>query len=179
MKTIYIVRHAKAEGQPLHASLTAEGEGQAHHLAAFLEKYPVEAIYSSPYKRALQTIQPFAERTGIPLHEDDRLGERILSSKDLPDWKGKLRESFEDFSLALPGGESNEQAMGRAASFIEDVAKRKEDHIVVVSHGNLTTLFLRYFDEKYGFEELFALTNPDVYLVKVDEGRVERVWDSD
>ncbi|MGR3764932.1 histidine phosphatase family protein [Rossellomorea sp. NS-SX7] len=178
MKTIYIVRHAKAEGQPFHAALTAEGEGQAHRLASFLEQYPVEAIYSSPFKRALQTILPFAERTGISIHEDDRLGERILSEKDFSDWKEKLQRSFEDFSLAFPGGESNEQGMARAASFIEDVVKKDENHIVVVSHGNLTTLFLRYFDEKYGFDELFALTNPDVYLVRVDEGRVERVWES-
>lgn len=178
MKTIYIVRHAKAEGQPFHASLTAEGGEQARHLASFLEKYPVEAIYSSPFKRALQTIQPFAERKGLSINEDDRLGERILSETDLTDWKGKLRESFEDFSLSFPGGESNAQGMARAASFIEFVVERKDDHIVVVSHGNLTTLLLRYFDEKYGYDELFALTNPDVYLVKVDEGRVERVWES-
>jgi 2,3-bisphosphoglycerate-dependent phosphoglycerate mutase len=178
MKTIYIIRHAKAEGQPFHASLTAEGEEQARHLASFLEKYPVEAIYSSPFKRALQTIQPFAERKGMSINEDDRLGERILSEKDFPDWKQKLRESFEDFSLVFPGGESNEQGLSRAVSFIGDVVKREEDHVVVVSHGNLTTLLLRYFDEKYGYDELFALTNPDVYLVKVGEGRVERVWES-
>jgi 2,3-bisphosphoglycerate-dependent phosphoglycerate mutase len=176
MKTIYIVRHAKAVGQPFHAPLTQEGEEQARCLVSFLEKYPVEIIYSSPFKRTLQTIQPFAERKGISIHKDDRLGERILSETDLPDWKDKLRESFEDFSLVFPGGESNEEGMKRAASFIEDILKQEENHIVVVSHGNLTTLLLRCFDKNYGFDELFALTNPDVYLVKVDEDRVERVW---
>jgi 2,3-bisphosphoglycerate-dependent phosphoglycerate mutase len=178
MKTIYIVRHAKADGQPFHAPLTLDGEEQARSLVSFLEKYPIEAIYSSPYRRALQTIRPFAERKELPIHEDDRLGERILSGKDLPDWRDKLRESFEDFSLVFPGGESNEDAMGRAASFIEEVVNSEEDHIVVVSHGNLTTLLLRCFDEKCGFDELFALTNPDVYLVKVEGGRVERIWES-
>ncbi|MEG9297380.1 histidine phosphatase family protein [Mangrovibacillus sp. Mu-81] len=178
MKTIYIVRHAKADGQPFHASLTLDGEEQAQNLVSFLEKYPIEAIYSSPYKRALQTIQPFSERKELPIHEDDRLGERILSGKDLPDWKDKLRESFEDFSLAFPGGESNEEAMERAASVIEDIVNSEEDHIVVVSHGNLTTLLLRCFDEKFGFDELLALTNPDVYLVRTDGGRFERIWES-
>jgi 2,3-bisphosphoglycerate-dependent phosphoglycerate mutase len=178
MKTIYIVRHAKADGQPFHASLTLDGEEQAQNLVSFLEKYPIEAIYSSPYKRALQTIQPFSERKELPIHEDDRLGERILSGKDLPDWKDKLRESFEDFSLAFPGGESNEEAMERAASVIEDIVNSEEDHIVVVSHGNLTTLLLRCFDEKFGLDELLALTNPDVYLVRTDGGRFERIWES-
>jgi 2,3-bisphosphoglycerate-dependent phosphoglycerate mutase len=178
VKTIYIVRHAKAFDQTFHSSLTAAGEEQARCLSSFLGKYPIEAIYSSPFKRTLKTIQPFSECTGISVQEDERLGERILSGKDLPDWKDRLRESFEDFSLALPGGESNEQAMIRASSFIEDVLERKEDHIVVVSHGNLTTLLLRCFDEKYGYDELFALSNPDVYLVKAGEGLVKRIWET-
>ncbi|QWC21586.1 phosphoglycerate mutase family protein [Bacillus haikouensis] len=177
MKTIYIVRHAKAGGQAFHESLTAEGREQAHRLSSFLGKYPIEAIYSSPFTRTLQTIQPFSDCSGISVQEDERLGERILSEKDLPDWKDRLRESFEDFSLAFPGGESNEQAMARASSFIDDVLERKEDHIVVVSHGNLSTLLLRYFDEKYGYDELFALSNPDVYLVNAGEGLVRRAWE--
>jgi 2,3-bisphosphoglycerate-dependent phosphoglycerate mutase len=178
MKTIYIVRHAKAFGQAFHASLTAEGEEQAQHLSSFLGEYPIQAIYSSPFKRTLQTIHPFSDYSGVPVQADERLGERILTEKDLPDWKDRLRESFEDFSLAFPGGESNEQGMARASSFIEDVLKRTEDHIVVVSHGNLTTLLLRYFDEKYGYDELFALSNPDVYLVQAGEGLVRRIWES-
>ncbi|MCA1054738.1 histidine phosphatase family protein [Rossellomorea aquimaris] len=177
MKTLYIVRHAKAEGQDFHAPLTREGEEQAGQLASFLKEYPVEAIFSSPFKRTLQTIQPFADCTGIPIKEDERLGERILSERDHPDWKEMLRKTFEDFSLSFPGGESNEQGLGRASSFIEDMLKSKEDHIVVVSHGNLTTLLLRYFDEKYGYDELFALSNPDVYLVEVDEGLIRRIWE--
>ncbi|MGE6752161.1 histidine phosphatase family protein [Rossellomorea sp. NPDC071047] len=179
MKTIYIVRHAKAEGQPFHAHLTETGKNQANQLAAFLKKRSIQAIYSSPFVRAIETIAPFARQSGLTIKEDERLGERILSDQDLPDWMAKLKDSFEDFSLALPGGESNDQATERARSFIEDVLENEEDHIVCVSHGNLTTLLLRLFDEKYGYDELFALSNPDVYVVKVgeDEASVQRIWE--
>lgn len=179
MKTIYLVRHAKAEGQPFHAPLTEAGESQAVQLAAFLENRSVQAIYSSPFVRALETIKPFAERSGLLIQEDDRLGERILSDQDLPDWMERLKESFEDFTLSLPGGESNQMAMDRAKNFIDEVMEKKDDHIVCVSHGNLTTLLLRLFDETYGYDDLFALSNPDVYIVKVEENSasVQRIWE--
>ncbi|MCC5800298.1 histidine phosphatase family protein [Rossellomorea vietnamensis] len=179
MKEIYIVRHAKAEGQPFHASLTGEGERQALQLASFLENRSIQAIYSSPFKRALDTIAPFADRSGLRVQEDDRLGERVLSDQDLPDWMEKLKMSFEDFSLSLPGGESNQMAMERARSFVDEVMGKEEEHIVCVSHGNLTTLLLKLFDESYGYNELLALSNPDVHLVRLegDRASVQRVWE--
>ena len=151
---------------------------QAIHLASFLEKRSIQAIYSSPFVRAIETIAPFAKQTGLTIREDDRLGERVLSDQDLPDWMEKLKKSFEDFSLSLPGGESNQKAMERAKSFVDEVLTKEEDNIVCVSHGNLTTLLLRLFDDKYGYEELFALSNPDVYLVTVEESKasVQRIW---
>ncbi|MCA1063290.1 histidine phosphatase family protein [Rossellomorea aquimaris] len=178
MKTIYVIRHAKAKGQPFHAPLTEDGKQQALELADFLGKRSIEAVYSSPFVRALETIGPFAKQSGLLIQEDERLGERVLSDRDLPDWMDRLKESFEDFSLALPGGESNGQAMERANAFIEDILKKEEDHVVCVSHGNLSTLLLRLFDEKFGYDELFALSNPDVYEVIVeDEGAaVRRIW---
>ncbi|MCR8847046.1 histidine phosphatase family protein [Rossellomorea sp. SC111] len=179
MKEIYIVRHAKADGQPFHAPLTEDGERQARQLASFLENRSIQAIYSSPFIRALDTIAPFAERSGLRVQEDKRLGERVLSDEDLPDWMEKLKMSFEDFSLSLPGGESNKMAMERARSFLDEVMGKEEDHVVCVSHGNLTTLLLRLFDENYGYNELFALSNPDVYIVRLegDRASVQRIWE--
>jgi 2,3-bisphosphoglycerate-dependent phosphoglycerate mutase len=179
MKTIYIVRHAKAEGQPFHAPLTKAGERQAIQLADFLATRTIQAIYSSPFLRAVETIKPFAECSGLSIQEDDRLGERILSDQDLPDWMEKLKESFEDFTLSLPGGESNQMAMDRAKTFIDEVLEKEEDQIVCVSHGNLTTLLLKLFDESYGYDELFALSNPDVYIVRIEGERasVQRIWE--
>lgn len=51
---------------------------------------------------------------------------------------------------------------------------------VDVTHGDLMTLLLRHFDERFGFEAGAALTNPDVYLVTVSgsESTVERVWEN-
>lgn len=180
MKTFYIVRHAKAEGQPFHARLTDEGKRQAENLAKFLSSFPIERIISSPFVRAKETIEPYAKKMGLTIELDDRLGERVLSTTRFSDWKERLKKSFEDFSLTFEGGESNQQGFDRAKSLIEELLSSSSQHIVLVSHGNLTTLLLKYFDDSYGFEHLLKLTNPDVFqVICKDRGtfEVKRIWD--
>ncbi|RDI41239.1 histidine phosphatase family protein [Falsibacillus pallidus] len=179
MKNIYIIRHAKAEGQPFSAPLTQEGREQAEALVDFFEGKDIDCIFSSPYLRTLETIRPLALKRGIDITEDERLSERVLSGDDLPDWKEKLEQSFDDFSYVLPGGESSIDAYERAASILEQITASSEDNIVIVSHGNLTTLLLRYFDGRFGFKELMELTNPDVYHIHYDgeKGEVKRIWE--
>lgn len=67
LKKIYIVRHCKAEGQASNSPLTEIGFKQAEELDAFFNNVPVERIISSPYMRAVQTIQPLAERLNVKL----------------------------------------------------------------------------------------------------------------
>lgn len=178
MKTFYIIRHAKAEGQPFSAKLTDRGRKQAQMLIAFFKDKEINRIYSSPFVRALETIKPLAESRNLDIIEDKRLGERVLSSVNYEDWQDKLKESFSDFELVFEGGESHSSGMERAASILKDLIASEEDHIVLVSHGNLSILLLRYFDEKVGFDHLMKMSNPDVFEIKgTHEGAVwKRIW---
>jgi 2,3-bisphosphoglycerate-dependent phosphoglycerate mutase len=178
-KVIYVVRHCKASGQEQDAKLTHEGIEQAKELTEFLLEYPVQRIISSPYLRAIETIKPYAEKKDLVVDQDERLGERFLSSNnDIPNWLERLEETFHDFSLTLEGGESSAAATKRVDSLIEEVRNMNEEHIVLVSHGNLTTLLLKIFDEKYGFEEWKAMSNPDVFMVQLTDEKpsVTRIW---
>ncbi|MHC0036017.1 histidine phosphatase family protein [Pseudoneobacillus sp. C159] len=179
MKTIYFVRHAKAQGQEMEAALTEKGVEQAGKLVDFFENRPVEKIYSSPFKRAVDTIQPLADVKGLKIQIDDRLGERVLSSLMFDDWQEKLKASFDDFDLVFEGGESHSEGMSRAVSIIEEMLALPENHIILVSHGNLTTLLIRYFNESFGFDDLLEMSNPDVFELVVSDERpvLRRIWD--
>ncbi|MBM7584533.1 2,3-bisphosphoglycerate-dependent phosphoglycerate mutase [Bacillus pakistanensis] len=178
MKTIYLIRHAKATGQEFSAVLTKEGHEQARKLVDLFHEDEIDVIYSSPFTRAIDTINPLSEHKGIPIIEDERLGERVLSSESYSDWKDKLKDSFDDWDLEFPGGESNRQGYKRAAEMVEKILRDPHEKIILVSHGNLSTLLLHYFDKKSGFEELFALSNPDVYRIEIgeEETTIERTW---
>jgi len=170
MKRVYLVRHCKAKGQEPEAQLTDEGERQAERLAEYLSDKNINYIVSSPFERAMATIRPFSVKTSKKIHVDRRLSERVLSVENLPDWMEKLKETFSDLDLKLPGGESSREAMSRGVEVIEELFHRNEDHIVVVTHGNLMSLILKYFDDRIGFEEWRGLSNPDIYeLSQPDE----------
>jgi 2,3-bisphosphoglycerate-dependent phosphoglycerate mutase len=178
VKSLYIVRHCKAEGQAPDASLTSEGLKQSEELARFLESMNVDTIVSSPYLRARQTIEPLANKLQINLNTDERLSERILSTVQMPDWFDRLRDSYNNMDLSFEGGESNREAMNRGVAVLHDLSERHEENIVIVTHGALMSLLLKYFDERFGFDEWRQLSNPDVYRVIVEEGqnKLERVW---
>ena len=177
-RTLYVVRHCRAEGQHPEAAITVEGQAQAAALAGFLAGRGVQRIVSSPFRRALQSIAPLTERLELPVETDARLVERILSNEDLPNWLDRLRETFEDQDLSLRGGESSRAAMARASSAVRDMLEHRAVTTAVVTHGNLITLLLKHFDDRFGFDDWEKLTNPDVFCVTV-EGEialVERVW---
>lgn len=63
--------------------LSALGRHQGQAIAKYLEDAPVDAIVSSPRKRALDTIAPFARAKGMKL--DIRKG---LAEMDFGQWEG-------------------------------------------------------------------------------------------
>jgi 2,3-bisphosphoglycerate-dependent phosphoglycerate mutase len=179
LKTIYLVRHASAAGQPVDSPLTEQGRKQAMALVDFFKRKEIDIIYSSPFKRAVDTIKPLSDSRSIRVIEDDRLGERVLSTVNFEDWRDKLKQSFEDFELVFEGGESHSAGMNRAKSLIEDVLCSEHDHILLVSHGNMSTLLMRYFNESFGYDCLIEMTNPDVFelVVSSEETMLNRIWD--
>lgn len=57
--------------------LAAYGVLQAEQLATALSKIddpPITRIYSSPFYRCLQTLQPFVEKSGLEVRGDNGLG---------------------------------------------------------------------------------------------------------
>ncbi|WP_191555967.1 histidine phosphatase family protein [Metabacillus idriensis] len=178
-KIIYAVRHCQANGQAFDDELTNEGLIQAQNLAEFFKGLEMDKIISSPFLRAIQTAAPLAEKKNIELNLDERLSERVMSGKNMEDWKDRLKDTFDDLSLAFEGGESNQSGMERVHSLLAEITASKENHTVLVSHGNLITLLLRSFDDTYGYDHLMIMTNPDVYkitLKQAGEADIQRIW---
>jgi 2,3-bisphosphoglycerate-dependent phosphoglycerate mutase len=177
MKNIYMIRHCEAEGQEPEASLTDKGIQQAIDLAAFFEKRKVDRIISSPFKRAIQTIQPLANERDVDIEMNHQLSERVLSTRNMPDWHEKLRETYENLDLTYEGGESSREAVNRIIEVVDEVLKSDAVNTIIVTHGGLLSLLLNHFDKNFGFEQWAALSNPDVYLLtSVNQITFERLW---
>jgi 8-oxo-dGTP diphosphatase len=81
MAKLYLVRHGKAgerrlwEGDDLDRPLSPKGWKQADLLANRLLALNVSDLWSSPYVRCVQTLQPLADRLERTITIDQRLSE--------------------------------------------------------------------------------------------------------
>lgn len=65
---IYLVRHGeKAAGKD--PELTAQGRLRAQNIATLLHRAGIQAIFSTPTMRTLQTAQPLAARLKLPVQQ--------------------------------------------------------------------------------------------------------------
>jgi 2,3-bisphosphoglycerate-dependent phosphoglycerate mutase len=178
MQKIVLVRHAAAAGQDADAPLTVEGQRQANALSDLLLPFQIQRVISSPFLRATESVGPFCKRAGLRVETDPRLVERVLSARNLPDWRDHLRRSFDDLDYRLEDGESSRTAQERGAAAVQ-AALASGQRCVVVTHGNLLALILKSLDATVGFDVWLRLSNPDAFVLDVDsEGpkRFSRIW---
>ncbi|MER2030678.1 MAG: histidine phosphatase family protein [Solibacillus sp.] len=175
---LYIIRHCEADGQAPNASLTLAGRETSRRLAKFLSDLNIELVISSPFTRAVHTIQSFVQHNNVPFKLDDRLKERVLSSEDIPDWYEKLQQTYIEKDLNFTGGESSNEATKRINELVEELKQCNYKSVAIVTHGNIMSLLLNQSQPHFGFDEWKQLSNPDVF--EIDFGNeqtvVNRIW---
>lgn len=189
MKTIiYMVRHAESPfkfGQERTRGLSEEGFLAAKRVGEIFTDIDIHYIASSPYVRAKQTIQYIAEQKELDINEYEELVERPIKGLDYQArWDELLvaiRKSFVDKDFALAGGESTRHAQERSIPIIEKFLKEEQGKSIVIgTHGNIMTIIMNYYDEKYGFDFWHAMSKPDIHKLTFEQKKlanVERVWE--
>jgi len=181
MTTFYLVRHAYAEWTPdENRPLSAKGSQDAQRVAHLLHTYPIHTIYSSPARRAYQTISPLAERISIEIKIEADLRERKLGDEVFEDFLGAVEATWHNPYFSYPCGESSNDAQMRGIAVVKRLqAKDPEEAIVLSTHGNLMALILQYFDSSVDFSFWKSLTIPDIYALSIGQTgvvRYHRIW---
>lgn len=173
---VLLIRHAEPVpvGTPGYADddrpLTDAGRGAAAELAYELEGYELTAMYSSPYARALETLEPLARLRNLEVHRLVDLRERRLSVELHDGWRETLERSWADPDFALPGAESGRDAQRRAIGLLDLLRMRHADggRLVLGSHGNLISLVLQALEPEVGCAFHLAMPTPAVYRLTHD-----------
>ena len=169
MTTYLLVRHAHSRWTPDEMRpLSAQGLDAAQQVVRTLIQFPIEAIYASPYTRALQTIEPYAAETGLPICIEDDLRERQLGGRPADDFEAAIEAVWRNPSFAHPGGESNRTAQQRGVAVLEALHLRHPiGHVAVATHGNLMALILQHYDPSLGYDFWRQLRMPDVHRLQM------------
>ncbi len=81
MRTFYVIRHAKAgsrgnwTGDDRLRPLSKKGQNQAEELVGQFESFPIKSIFSSPYLRCMQTVEPLSRARKVQVKSSIELAE--------------------------------------------------------------------------------------------------------
>ncbi len=177
---LYLIRHGEsvsnAEGRiqgQLDVPLSDFGRRQAEAIAERLGGESIEAIISSPLKRAWETAEVSSRRLGLPIISEPRLKEINVGI-----FQGKTREELkrthakelelwhsEDLDFVVPGGESRRQLIARAEEALGDAAKLPYKRIAVFAHGRLLIGVVKHISNMSPKEPPFSLQNGSITIV--------------
>ena len=159
MTTFFLVRHAVTEhtGKRLSGwmegiSLTERGVEQAKRVAQHLSDVDLEAVYSSPIERTLETARIVAEPHELRVQTRRGLGEVEYGT-----WTNRPLRSLMRTKLwstvqrwpsgaRFPDGESIREVQTRAINEIEKIAtEHQKGTVCCVSHGDVIKLVIAHY----------------------------------
>ena len=168
---IYFIRHAHSiyTSDELNRPLSNKGHCDALQVTNALTKERIDYVLSSPFKRAVQTVEGIATFHNKKIIIDERFKERLLSNSPIDNFEEMVFKSWQNFNFSLIGGESNNNAQARGVQGIEDIlSKYQSKNIVIGTHGNIMVLTMNYYDEKYDYLFWRNLDMPAIYKLSFD-----------
>ncbi len=161
MPLLLLIRHGENDyvktgrmaGRLPGVHLNERGQQQVHELAEALAKAPIQAIYSSPIERAMETAEPLAAKLGLQVNVrpgllETNIGEwsgmELKAVRKLPEWK-TVQSAPSRFRF--PGGESFAEIQSRLVNEIESIAKgyKGGELVACISHADPIKLIVAYY----------------------------------
>lgn len=187
MKThVYMVRHTESPftlNEEETRELSEKGWSDAKRIATLLQAEQIDAFVSSSYRRAIQTIEIAARQLEKDIAIDPRFRERDLASHDhsFENFEQAVEKAFADPTFSYPGGESNKVACDRGIAGLMDVLDTYPGKRVAIgTHGNIMSIIMNHFDDRFDFEFWKKTTKPDLYKLTFEEDsllEVKRLWE--
>jgi len=149
MTELILVRHGETAWNVeevfrgrIDVELNETGLKQAELLGKYLSNTKIEAIYSSPLKRALNTAEAIARHHGLAVETapgiiDLDFGEwQGLPNQEVNDKYGELYAAWLNSpeQVTMPGGESLNDVRKRAMAVVDEVAGKHRGTVVLASH---------------------------------------------
>ena len=158
MTTLYVIRHAEAEGNlyriaqgQANSIITDRGERQIRALSRRFADVPIDAVYASDLYRTCATAAAIYKPKRLPLHRRRDLREICVGVWEQKAWGQIAREDpiqLENFNHHLDlwhveGAEPPRQVQERMLRAIQEISRENEGKTVAVfSHGYAIRLLL-------------------------------------
>ena len=171
MTTIIFVRHAETNRQNHDErlrELSPQGMEDRKRVTEYLSEKKIDAVLSSPYQRAVDTVADYAQTHGFEIECIDDFRERELSGW-LEDFDAFAKRQWEDFDYKRPGCESLREAQRRCVAALETVLRNDAGKTVVIGcHGVALSTVVNYYDSAFGYREFSQIKNVMPWIVELE-----------
>ncbi|GHU33115.1 phosphoglycerate mutase [Spirochaetia bacterium] len=171
MKTeVYFIRHAESDisiKNDMERPLTNDGKNNSIKIVEKFNKIIFENIYSSPYKRTIQTIEPLAKRQNKEIIIIDDFRERKIGNVWIDNFEEFSKRQWENFNYKLDNGESLFEVQKRNIKNLEKILlKNKGEIIAIGTHGTALSTIINYYNRNFGYEDFKQLVPIMPYIVR-------------
>ena len=177
-KRIVLVRHCKAsmEGADKERALDNDGLIQSQSLCKKINSLlkPDSEIYSSPFRRAVESLTPLTKiNTNIGIKEVKFL-EEIHIEKDANLSKHQIIEkmwSDPDYFVGQSMSQNKHYSLIKndIDKLINNFFEGNKD-LIIVTHGNLLGMIIKFkFNQNFGYTDWKIMSMPDLYILNFDE----------
>ncbi|MBE5804103.1 MAG: histidine phosphatase family protein [Clostridiales bacterium] len=183
MTTVYFVRHAEPNyhnHDDLTRELSAKGMEDRHKVTRLLADLPVDAVLSSPFRRAVDTVKPLADSRGLPIRTVEAFRERRVDSCWIEDFNSFCQAQWADFDFRLTDGESLREVQARNVAALRAVLREYSGQTVVIgSHGTALSTIINRYDPAFGYEAFRQIRGLMPWVVRFTfEGEGFLAWET-
>lgn len=170
MTTVYFVRHAepnyKNHDDPTR-ELTAKGVEDCNLVTRFFADKKVDAVLSSPYRRARDTVHGVAEAAGLEILVEDDFRERKADGGWIEDFSSFCRRQWADFDYKLSDGETLREVQERNIAALSRVLREHRDQTIVIgTHGTALSTIIHFYDRRFGYADFERIKGLMPWIVK-------------
>lgn len=155
--TIYFVRHAEPNYEnhdDRTRELSPKGLEDRKLVTNFLSDKKIDAVLSSPYRRAFDTVSEFAKGQDLTIQIVEDFRERRIDSGWIADFLSFSRAQWADFDYKLSDGECLREVQERNIRALNRVLEEYQGKTVAVgSHGTALSTIVNYYDRRFGYQE--------------------------
>lgn len=179
MTTVYFVRHAQPDStirDDNSRPLTEEGLKDSLVVSEVLADKNIDIIYSSPYKRSMDTVRDFSEKSGLFINTDYDLREREAGGWHGDNFLEFIKNQWADFSYHIMDGECLNDVQKRNISALHKILdENKDKRIVIATHGTAMSTILNYYYPQFDAQCFFKIVDFMPFVLRVDFEGVDAV----
>jgi len=162
---VYFIRHAQADNSVRDGRvrpLTEKGLADRRLVTDFLRDKNIGAVFSSPFRRAVDTVAELAAVSGL----DVQIVEDFREQKSPDEWDRAndyfpyLARQWADFNYAMHGGETLAEVQKRNIAALNRILnERQGGKLAVGTHGTSLATIVNYYDPAFGFAAFLDMLN--------------------